>query len=76
MRLERLLKLLDLGGAENVVEEHLGEDVVRREVEGALVAVERGEHTRAVGSGGREDGAGYCCQAVFVFTDKIYFVSE
>ena len=64
--LQSLLELMDLGGAEDVVEEHLGEDVECGKLGGALVAVEGGEDARAIGPSGGEDGAGDCGGSVRV----------
>jgi len=59
MTLQRLLKLLDLGPSDDVLQEHLGEDGVGWRGRGWGVSVEGGEDSRTGGSGGGEDGTGY-----------------
>jgi hypothetical protein len=58
MRHEALFKLDDLCGANDVLEEHLGEDGIGWEDWGSVVAVEGGEGVETSGTGGGEDGAG------------------
>lgn len=58
---ECAFEVFDLVGAEDASEEHLGEDVVGGEFGGAFVSAEGGELAGAVGAGGGEDCAGYCC---------------
>lgn len=58
---ECAFEVFDLVGAKDPSEEHLGEDVVGGEFGGAFVSAEGGELAGAVGAGGGEDCAGYCC---------------
>ncbi|KAK1249206.1 hypothetical protein MKX07_002722 [Trichoderma sp. CBMAI-0711] len=57
VRLQALGELVDLGGRQQAVEEHLLEDAELGELGGALVLVEAAQDAAAHGSRGRQDGA-------------------
>lgn len=63
MRKEPLLKLNDFRRADDVLEEHLGEDRVGGEGRRALIAIERGQEPLASGAGGSENGARHSSRA-------------
>jgi hypothetical protein len=54
-----LFEALDFCGAENMVEEHLGEDVVGWELGRSFVSIQRREYAGAVGTCGCENGTRY-----------------
>lgn len=60
---ESAFKFFDFRGTEDVIEEHLGQDVVGGELGRAFVAIEGSEYTGSIGSCRSEDATGYGCQS-------------